>query len=151
MTAPYSLKVYGRRWYLLGHDETEGTFRTYGLDRIQALEKIDIQFRMPADFDARTFFADYVGVITDPDVAVEYVLISIDEDFAPHLRNVPLHPSQREGRIAYPDGSVDVTFQWHIRPTPDFLMELYRYGSSLEVICPPRIRPLALNHISFAK
>lgn len=137
---PFCLKSYGRRWYLLARNRAEGSLLTYGLDRITALSVNDDTFILPADFDAEAYFADFMGVITDHNVKLEKVRIAIDEDFAPHLRNVPLHPSQKEGSLRYDDGSVDVTFEWRLRPTPDFLMELYRYGSSLEVLSPQWIR-----------
>lgn len=137
---PYCLKSYGRRWYLLAHSRTDDTLATFGLDRIMSLQVNKENFVLPENFDAEAFFADFMGVIIDRNVKLEKVTISIDEDFAPHLRNVPLHPSQQEGRVHYDDGSYDVTFEWSLRPTPDFLMELYRYGSSLEVISPKWIR-----------
>lgn len=137
---PYCLKSYGRRWYILARDPAQDALLTFGLDRITALEPGETEFAMPAGFDAAEYFADFIGVIVDHDVRPEHVRIAIDEDFAPHIRNVPLHHSQKEGVIVYENGSRDVTFEWRLRPTPDFLMELYRYGSSLEVISPPWIR-----------
>ncbi len=137
---PYCLRSYGRRWYLLARSCSSGSLALYGLDRILALTVTEQDFTLPPGFDAAAFFSDFAGVITDCTCPVETVKISIDEDFAPHLRNVPLHHTQREGSIRYEDGSVDVTFEWRLRPTPDFLMELYRYGSSLEVIEPAWIR-----------
>ena len=137
---PYCLRSFARRWYLLARDTETDTLNCYGTDRIQAVDvKTDV-FTLPPDFNAETYFADYMGVIIDPNIQRERVVISIDEDFAPHIRNVPLHSSQREGVIRYEDGSEDVTFEWNLRPTPDFLMELYRYGSSLEVIEPKWVR-----------
>lgn len=137
---PYCLRSYSRRWYLLARDSVTNTLDCYGIDRIHAVEVTTEGFTLPPDFNAEAYFADYVGVITDPDIPCVTVRISIDDDFAPHLRNVPLHPSQREGILHYDDGSEDVTFEWYLRPTPDFLMELYRYGSSLEVLEPLWIR-----------
>ena len=137
---PYCLKAYGRRWYLLGRDTGSGNLEMYGLDRISSLDVTDQPFSLPEGFDFERYFSEFMGVITDYSVGLEDVVISIDEDFAPHLRNVPLHPSQAEGSITYADGSKDATFSWHLRPTPDFLMELYRYGSSLEVIKPKWVR-----------
>lgn len=137
---PFCLKSYGRRWYLLARDRADGSLLTYGLDRIIALSVNEDTFALPAGFDAARFFADFMGVITDRDIKLEKVKIAIDDDFAPHLRNVPLHHSQKEGIIRYDNGSKDVTFEWKLRPTPDFLMELYRYGSSLEVLSPAWIR-----------
>lgn len=81
--APYCLKMYGRRWYMLGRDEADGVMRTYGLDRIMELEESEVEFKYPSDFDPEAFFADYIGVITDSGCKVEKVCISIDEDFAP--------------------------------------------------------------------
>ncbi len=137
---PYCLKSYGRRWYLLARIHEDFTLTTFGLDRIISLEVSDETFVIPDHFDAAAFFADFMGVITDHSVKKESVTVAVDEDFAPHMRNVPLHPSQKEGRIRYPDGSEDATFEWSLRPTPDFLMELYRYGSSLEVLSPKWVR-----------
>lgn len=137
---PYCLKAYGRRWYMLGRDTASGKLEMFGLDRIGDLEVTDVSYSLPEGFVSEEYFSEFIGVINDFSTGPETVKISIDDDFAPHLRNVPLHPSQTEGHIDYPDGSRDATFTWHLRPTPDFLMELYRYGSSLEVISPPWVR-----------
>lgn len=137
---PYCLKCSGRRWYVLARNTDSDSLLTYGLDRIIELSIMEQNFELPVGFSAESFFADYMGVLIDVDIEPQKVLISVDSDFAPHIRNVPLHISQKEGVISYKDGSMDTTFEWFLKPTPDFIMELYRYGSSLEVIEPEWLR-----------
>ncbi len=48
---PYCVKLYRRRWYMLGRLEN-GDFRSFALDRITLLELTDEHFVMLDDFDA---------------------------------------------------------------------------------------------------
>ena len=94
----YALKVYNRRWYLLGFLKEDNDIRTIALDRVIDMEALPNKYEMPADFDARKHFANVVGIYVGKDLPVEKVRIKVYGAQADYLRSVPLHGSQSEGR-----------------------------------------------------
>jgi predicted DNA-binding transcriptional regulator YafY len=95
---PYALKVYNRRWYLLGYQKEKEALRLISLDRIHDLKKTSTHFELPSDFDARMYFADVVGVYVDKDKQVSNIKIRAYGVQAEYLRSTPLHRSQSEVR-----------------------------------------------------
>lgn len=90
---PYALKVYNRRWYLLGYKKEKEDLRLISLDRIHDLKKLSTHFELPSDFDARKYFADVVGVYKDKDKQALNVKIRTYGVQAEYLRSTPLHKS----------------------------------------------------------
>ena len=134
VVAPYALKLFHRRWYLLAF--TGHHIATYSLDRMLSVSLSDDTFVMPNDFSASDYFKDYFGVTTTDDVPLVHVVIRVSGWAPDYLRTLPLHHSQRE--IATTADYADFAFD--IRPTPDFIGELMSYGDSLEVLQPADLR-----------
>ena len=134
VVAPYALKLFHRRWYMLAF--TGRHIATYSLDRMLSLSLSDETFLMPKDFSAKDYFVDYFGVTTTDDVPLMHVVIRVRGWAPDYLRTLPLHHSQCEIATTadYADFSLD------IRPTPDFIGELMSYGDSLEVLQPADLR-----------
>lgn len=133
--APYCVRVFRQRWYVLGTSEKGKELRLYGLDRILNTERTTIPFAPPENFDAETFFANGYGVTVD-ERKPEIVRISVDAYQANYLRSLPIHPSQEETERNN-DYSV---FQFFIVPTYEFIKELLSYGGGLEVLSPEWLR-----------
>lgn len=133
--APYCVRVFRQRWYVLGTSEKGKELRLYGLDRILDTERTTIPFVPPENFDAEAFFANGYGVTVD-ERKPEIVRISVDAYQANYLRSLPIHPSQEETERNN-DYSV---FQFFIVPTYEFIKELLSYGGTLEVLSPKWLR-----------
>lgn len=133
--APYCVRVFRQRWYVLGTSEKGKELRLYGLDRILNTERTATPFAPPKDFDAEAFFANGYGVTVD-ERKPEIVRISVDAYQANYLRSLPIHPSQEETERNN-DYSV---FQFFIVPTYEFIKELLSYGGTLEVLSPKWLR-----------
>lgn len=133
---PYCLRMFRRRWYLLGYSRNDGRIRIYGLDRILALELTSETFKLPEDFDAQGFFATYFGVNLDSSVQEERIVLRAHKYNQHYLRSLPLHPSQKE--IYSCDDYAD--FELHLRPGYEFVMELLRSGNMIEVMEPQSLR-----------
>ena len=144
VVCPYALKLFRQRWYLLAlssaseqvQDENdEAQMRIYALDRITMAEPTDNTFEMPLDFSAQDYFSEYFGVLTD-NTPMAHVVLRAHNWMPNYLRTLPLHHSQREmtSTAHYTDFSFD------IRPTSDFLGELLRHSSGIEVLQPPELR-----------
>ncbi len=138
--APYTLKIWERRWYLLSF--TGRHMATYALDRMTKVELTDETFEMPADFSSEAYFSDYYGVKTD-DTPMAHVIVRAHRWTPNYLRTLPLHHSQQElesGEITHADSSTTpyTDFSYDIRPTADFLNELMKFG--IEVLQPLDLR-----------
>lgn len=133
--APYCVRVFRQRWYVLGTSEKGKELRLYGLDRIIDTKRTTIPFVLPEKFDAEAFFANGYGVTVDKRKP-EMVRISVDAYQANYLRSLPLHTSQEETE-RNDDYSV---FQYFIVPTYEFIKELLSYGGGLEVLSPEWLR-----------
>ena len=76
LLAPYCLKVFKQRWYLVGKPEDhpeESEPRVYALDRMKDLVATDKPYNMPKDFKASLFFQGQYGIdrsITKPEKIV---------------------------------------------------------------------------------
>ncbi len=131
IVAPYCLKLYRRRWYVLAQIEN-GEMRLFSLDRIFTLSLTDEKFDMPKDFVAEEYFMDYIGVMTDSDIEKQRIVLRAYAREKYYLRDLPLHPSQRE--IAKTDSYVD--FEYNLVPTSDFIRQLISRGGLERVMEP---------------
>ena len=133
LIAPYALKLFHQRWYLLSH--TGNHFATYSLDRMLSMQITDETFEMPAGFKPESYFTEYFGVLTD-ETPMAHVVLRAYGKTASYLRTLPLHHSQRE--LEQTDKYTE--FSFNIRPTADFLGQLLSHGDGIEVISPNDVR-----------
>ena len=131
---PYCIKLFRRRWYLLGRFES-GTFITLSFDRILETSVTEENFKMDRNFDAQNFFSDYFGVMTDDRLPIERIVLRAYGNEPYYLRDLPLHPSQKE--IAATKDYTD--FEVTLHPTRDFMAHILSRGGWLQVISPQDI------------
>ena len=132
---PYSLRLFKRRWYLIGYSEYSKGVRLYMLDRASGARIVEESFQMPEDFDAEVFFEDYYGVRKSED-AKERVVLKASARVRDLVRTVPLHRTQVEIETN-PEYSV---FEYSLRPNFDFKQEIISYLDALEVLEPKSLR-----------
>ena len=138
LLVPYCLKVFKQRWYLVGKpdDHPEETNpRVYALDRVKEICVVDKEGRAPHNFNAEAFFANQFGVdrrLTQP----EKIRVKVTALAANYLRTLPIHGSQFELEKT-DDYSI---FGYYVAPTYDFVQELRKHGSNLEVLEPEHLR-----------
>lgn len=138
LLSPYCLKLSKRRWYVIGkpddHPE-EADPRVYSLDRVKELTITDKTYRMPRDFKASKFFANQFGVdrrITE----AEKIRVKLSAYDANYMRTLPIHGSQFE----LERNDEYSIFGFYVAPTYDFIQELRKFGSTLEVLEPEFLR-----------
>lgn len=135
---PYALKVYNRRWYLLGFLREKSGLRTIALDRILALNVLTKSFfTLPEDFDARKYFANAIGIYANPDLPVVNVKIRAYGVQAEYLRSTPLHKSQSEVRSKHGEFA---EFTYRLCETPELVSQLLAMGDKVEVLEPETLR-----------
>ena len=129
--APYCIKLYHRRWYLLARFNS-GNLGILSLDRIRETEITDETFEIEPDFDAETYFSECFGVVRDDDVKPEKIVIRAFGTECNYLRDLPLHHSQCE--IASTEDYTD--FELYLRPTLDLQGQILSRGCRLKVLSP---------------
>lgn len=135
---PYCLKVFKQRWYLVGKPEDhpeEKEPRVYALDRVKDLAVTDKSFHLPAAFKADKFFENQFGIDRSLTKA-EKIRVKVTHYDANFLRSLPLHESQR----IIEENEQFTIFEYKLAPTYDFIMELRKFGSTLEVLAPQSLR-----------
>ena len=141
---PYALKVYNRRWYLLGYLKEHEGLRNIALDRIIDLKVLKTNFDMPADFDARSYYANVVGIFVNDDLPVTKVKIRAYDVQAEYLRSTPLHKSQSEVRSKHGEFA---EFSYRLCVTPELVSQLLAMGEKIEVLEPEGLREKVKNSL----
>ncbi|MCH5346191.1 MAG: WYL domain-containing protein, partial [Muribaculaceae bacterium] len=129
---PYCVKLYHRRWYLLGQSHGSKDYRLFAFDRMSNVQIALKKFRLDASFDASDYFKECFGVALNTSVPVQKIIIRayINERF--YLRDLPLHPTQR--LIGEGEGYFD--YEITMRPTEDFLGYLLSRSNFVKIISP---------------
>lgn len=127
---PYCIKLFEKRWYLLGRTENE--LRIFSLDRIKSLCLTTDRFKTDRDFDAEKFCSHYFGAFVKTDIKPETVTIRAFGNERFYMRDLPLHTSQEI--IAEKADSMD--FRLYLAPTVDFVNCLLGKGDRIKVLKP---------------
>ena len=152
---PWLVKVFKRRWYVVGPMENrqetvspnQDSIQRYALDRIKHIETIEKTFKMPSKFSAEDYFSEAFGIIVDKeDYNVETIRLKVYDTNhrRDYLRSLPLHWTQQETE-QHRHYSV---FEIRLAPTYDFMQELLSMGSEVEVVSPDYVRKEMEWHIS---
>ena len=134
--APYCVKLFRQRWYMVGYSVKEKIIRIYSLDRVFGAQLTDKPFKYPDDFSPEVFFEGCFGIIHGVDCPMETVKLRVSAHQANYLRSLPLHASQKE---LVRTGEYSI-FSVEVRPTFDFQQELLWNGDALEVLEPLWLR-----------
>ncbi|MBO7490749.1 MAG: WYL domain-containing protein [Bacteroidales bacterium] len=133
---PYNLKMFERRWYLIGYYGSEKEHRIYALDRITNCELQEDTFRRNPKFSFEKMFDGVYGIIVKDELPVESVWLKVDAYQANYLRSLPLHHSQNEIKR----NNEYSVFALRVRPTYDFKQKILSLGSTVEVLKPTSLR-----------
>ena len=130
---PYFVKLINKRWYcVVKFPEPTSNLFTLAFDRIQSLELTSDKFVYDKEFDPAGWFRDCYGIVRDPEVPVEKVVIRAFGKEASYMRDLPLHVSQ----VVLEEGEGHTDFELTLRPTEDFFTPIVAKGASLKVLSP---------------
>jgi len=134
---PYFVKLFKRRWYMIGSYQDSDTIRIYSLDRIDKLTVLeDSTFEYPKDFCPEEFFRYNFGIYTS-DKEPENVVVKASAWQACYLRALPIMKETQQEIETTDEYSI---FTFKIAPTYDFMQELLRMGDTIEVLEPKWLR-----------
>ncbi|MGQ1911807.1 helix-turn-helix transcriptional regulator [Marinifilum sp. RC60d5] len=146
--APYALKEFANRWYLLGHEIGDTVFKTFALDRFQSLKTSRFKYNRNKYFDLNDFFKDAFGIITPKGLEAEEIILSFVPHQGKYIKSLPLHNSQQI--IADNDDELRISLK--ILPSFDFKKEILSYGALVKVIKPESLKKeIQEEHIKAAQ
>ena len=131
--APYCLKMFKRRWYLIAKEGD--ALKTFCLDnRTRNVKVLDETFQYPKDFNPAAYFKDAFGIRTAPAKDVVLKAYGLEADY---LRSAPIHSSQKETE----KGADYSIFTLHVGTNAwEFYQELLSHGERIEVLAPASLR-----------
>lgn len=132
---PHALKMFERRWYLIGRYSEDKPHLILALDRMGDVNLQNDRFRKDSRFNLGKMFEGAYGIILH-DLPIESVWLKVGAYQANYLRSLPLHASQIELKRT-DEYSI---FSVRVRPTYDFKQKLLSLGSTVEVIKPDSLR-----------
>lgn len=134
--APYAIKEFKNRWYLIGKDLKTGSIRTYGLDRIEDLEISRSKFNDSESFRHEDYYSHCFGIVTPKVIKPQEIILSFDNRTGKYIKSMPLHQSQK----IVTDNGNELVISIYLCITPDLVAEILSYGGHVRVI-----KPLALK------
>ena len=134
--APYCVKLFRQRWYLVGNSVCEEKIRIYAFDRVLEVNLLDEAFKYPKKFKPENYFRECFGIIHDDECTLETVKLKVSSNQANYLRSLPMHHSQEEIEC-HEDYSI---FTMRLRPTFDFQQEILSQTPDVEVLEPLWLR-----------
>ena len=142
---PYSLKVYNRRWYVLGFIKEKKGIRHLALERILFLKTTNKKFEIPKDFEPRKYYDNVVGIYVNEELPVVNLKIRVYGVQMEYIRMLPLHKSQREGISRHGEFA---EFTYRVCLTPELKSKILAIGPDVEVLEPLEYREEIKNAIS---
>ena len=142
--APYCVRLFENRWYVVALNIQRKKVRTYALDRMENLEATDQKFRLPSGFSASGYFSNYYGIVTDDTIPPTRIVLRANGNHKHYMNSLPLHHSQQliEDCGEYAD------FELYLAPTYDFVMKLLSFGAMIEVLEPLSLRKTMKGWVS---
>jgi proteasome accessory factor B len=137
---PIAIKESQQRWYLVALDKKDETVKTFGLDRISNLKITDNKFK-PIAYNVEKEFQHAFGVETYS--PVEKVVLQFSWQQGNYIKTFPLHESQS----ILEENKDIIILEINIHTTNDFIMELLKYGSDVEVLEPQSLIALMKKRI----
>lgn len=132
---PYLLKEHRNRWYVIGWNEDQQDYRTYALDRIEALQLISVTQKIRNDFHAEEFFKHATGIMEGnaKPVAVE---LKISDPISRLILLDPIHPTQE----IIKEEKDSVVIKLNVLVNEEFSLKLLGFGPWCVVNKPASLR-----------
>ena len=142
---PYSMKVYNRRWYVLGYIKEKESIRHLALERFLDLHTTTNKFEFPKDFIPRKYYDNVVGIYVNEDLPVVNLKLRVYGVQMEYMRMLPLHKSQSEVKSRYGEFA---EFTYRVCLTPELKSKILALGPNVEVLEPLEYREEIMSQIS---
>ena len=141
---PYWLKVYNRRWYLLGFIKERDAIRHIALERILDLRTTKAKFELPDGFEPRKYYDNVVGIYVNEELSAVKLKIRVYGVKTEYMRMLPLHKSQNEVKSRYGEFA---EFTYRVCLTPELKSKILALGPDVEVLEPIEYREEIMSQI----
>lgn len=128
--APYLIKEFRRRLYVIGKDYKDNRVKTFAFDRMKGAHVCNEFFNIDVDYSE--YFKECFGIVNDHDIESEDIELKAYDAKVNYLKTQPLHESQEVKE----DGDNYTIFKLKVKPTFDFVMEIMMHSHQLEVLKP---------------
>lgn len=142
---PYLLKEYRNRWYLTGLNDDVKEVRTYGLDRVNAINVSTKIKYCDGDFDSKSFFKNTIGITTTKNTP-QLVVLRFDYLQGNFILTQPIHESQEV--ISVTDKSIEISLEVDLNF--ELIATILSWGDAIEVISPKELRDKILANLKDA-
>ncbi len=132
MVAPYALKEFKNRWYIMAKESKDLFIKSFALDRLTNLEITNQTYLYPEKFSIEESYRYCFGIISPGDEEPEDVILSFNPFQGKYIKTLPLHHTQQ----VLVDNDDEMRIKLRLCLTHDFLMELLSFGDNLKVIEP---------------
>lgn len=132
---PYLLKEYRNRWYLIGMNDKNGYINTFGLDRINYVDKNDRPFKFHESFSSHNYFKHAFGITTFEGEAEE-VKLSFNKIQKAYVLTQPLHESQD----VVSETENELIIKLNVGLTVELIMSILSFGENVKVLSPESLK-----------
>jgi len=132
MIEPYCIKLFRRRWYLLGKKSGTDEYRTFSFDRMIKIDVTKEKFKIDKRFNAEQHYKECFGIVSGDGTEIQTVKLRAFGTERLSMRDLPIHFSQKE--IFTSDEYSD--FEVTLRPTLDFSGYIVSRSSLVKVLEP---------------
>lgn len=129
--APYLLKEYQSRWYIIGMVKGLNEFRTFGIDRFISLQVLEETFIPNSASTPKQLFHNTIG-LTYSVSQVEEVELSFTPFQGNYVKTLPWHHSQQ----IIADNDRELRIRLTIVPNFEFKQKVLMHGEYVKVIKP---------------
>jgi len=133
MADPYRLMYYRGGMYLFAFVEEYKQIRTFAIERIETIEKLDDTFEKPDDFSVESYLGSSFGLVKEDPFDVEILFRS---DIASYVKSRAWHPSQKVRDV----GNGEIVMGLHVGGEFELVGWILSFGSSALVLSPDRLR-----------
>jgi len=138
---PYLVLENKNRWYVIGLDLASKSVRTFGLERILAIENTYKKFDSNRNFNYNEIKSKNYGIY-NIDAEPTAIVLRFSKLQGHYLVTNPIHSSQVELPNFEGEGSSNsyTYLQVNLIPNPDFYMQLMSYHAECKVLSPVEIQ-----------
>jgi predicted DNA-binding transcriptional regulator YafY len=132
IVAPYALKEFKNRWYLMAKDNKDDKIKSFALDRLTNLEITNQTYQYPDFYNIEQSYRYSFGIISPNDEAPQNIMLSFDPFQGKYIKTLPLHDTQE----VLVDNEEEVRIKLKLCVTHDLVMELLSFGDNVKVLEP---------------
>jgi predicted DNA-binding transcriptional regulator YafY len=129
--APYLLREFRNRWYVVGLYKNDTTFISFGVDRIKSLQVLDRKFEVNTSLKPKEWFDNVIGFPYN-NTDIKKVVLSFTPMQGKYIKTLPLHHSQE----ILIDNDTELRIALYLIINFELKMEILKYGSAVKVLEP---------------